>query len=260
LVDSHAHLSDPRFDPDRAAVLERARAAGVEPILTVGLGRSAIEFERTLELVEAHDHLWAALGLHPHEAAQASPQLLAELERLCQHPRLLAWGEIGLDYHDDHSPRTVQREVFRQQLRGARSLKLPVVIHCREAWEDCLAILEQDWANTGLGGVLHCFSGTLAQAQRASGWGFLISFAGNITFPRAQELRQVARHLTPDQMLIETDAPYLAPQAFRGKRNEPAYVVEVAAELARLHGCETEEMARVTQANFLRLFPRAQRS
>ena len=256
-TDSHAHLDDARFEEDRAAVLERARQAGVERILAIASGITASECERTLRLAAEHDFLWAAVGLHPHEARHASEELLTALARLAENPRVLAWGEIGLDYHYDHSPREVQQAVFRQQLQQARALKLPVIIHCREAWDDGLRILEDDWAASGLGGILHCFSGDTEVARRAHEWGFLISFAGNATFPRADNLRAAARAVPLEALLIETDCPYLAPQSVRGRRNEPAFVVEVAATLAGLHGVSREEMGARTSENFLRLFPRA---
>lgn len=256
-TDSHAHLADARFDADRAAALARARDAGVERILTVALGATPAEWESTLALAAEHDFLWAAVGLHPHEARHSSDALLADLDRLAAHGRVLAWGEIGLDYHYDHSPRVAQHEVFRRQLGLARARKLPVVVHCREAWDDCLEVLSEGWAASGLGGVLHCFSGTEAEARRALDWGFLISFAGNVTFPRADALRAVARSLPAESLLVETDCPYLAPQSRRGQRNEPAFVAEVAAELARLRGASREELGAQTSENFLRLFPSA---
>ncbi|MGH9803899.1 MAG: TatD family hydrolase [Candidatus Acidiferrales bacterium] len=256
-TDSHAHLDDARFAADLPAVLERARAGGVERILTISGGTNAEELSRAVRLAESHPHLWAAVGLHPHEARHLSDDLLAALETLARSPRVVAWGEIGLDYHYDHSPREVQREAFRRQLQSARALRLPVIIHCREAWDDCLKLLEVEWASSGLGGILHCFTGDTAAARRALDWGFLISFAGNVTFPRALNLHTVAREIPLDHLLVETDAPYLAPQPVRGKRNEPAYVVETAAALGRLHGVSGEEMGARTTENFLRLFPQA---
>lgn len=256
-TDSHAHLNDERFASDLAQVIEDARAAEVERILTIGLGTSSAEFESAIALAGKHPQCWAALGVHPHDAAQATPELLETLATLMDHPRILAWGEIGLDYHYDNSPRDIQKQVFRQQLQQARKLKLPIIIHCREAWKDCMEILGEEWAATGLGGILHCFSDTLATARQALGWGFLISFAGVVTFPKAEDLRAVAGALPLEVLLIETDCPYLAPQPWRGKRNEPAYVVEVASELARLHGISREEVGERTTENFLRLFPAA---
>jgi TatD DNase family protein len=214
--------------------------------------------EKTLLLAAEHEgFLWIAVGVHPHESRHSTPELLDELLSRAAQPRILAWGEIGLDYHYDHSPRDVQQEVFRQQLRRARGLDLPVLIHCREAWEDCLRILQEEWADSGLGGILHCFSGAAEVAAQAVEWGFLISFAGNVTFPKADDLRAAAAAVPLENLLIETDCPYLAPQAHRGRRNEPAYVVDVAAELGRLRGLSAEEMGERTTENFLRLFPRA---
>lgn len=256
-TDSHAHLADKRFDADRAQVLARAREAGVGRILTIAEGSQRDERERTLALAGGQDRLWVAVGVHPHEARHATEELLTEMEALARSSRLLAWGEIGLDYHYDHSPRDVQQAVFREQLQRARALQLPVILHCRQAWDDCLKILSQEWVASGLGGILHCFSGTTDIARQAVEWGFLISFAGNVTFPRAGNLREAAQAIPVQRLLIETDSPYLAPQAVRGKRNEPAHVVEVAAELGRLYGLTGEEMGARTSENFLRLFPRA---
>jgi TatD DNase family protein len=257
-TDSHAHLDAAGFDADREAVLQRAREAGVTRILTVAEATRPDDVEKTLLLAAEYDgFLWMAVGVHPHEARHANVELLDELASRATQRRLLAWGEIGLDYHYDHSPRDVQQEVFRQQLRRARGLDLPVLVHCREAWDDCLRILQEEWADSRLGGILHCFSGTAEVADQALGWGFLISFAGNLTFPKADALRAAAAVVPLEHLLIETDCPYLAPQAHRGRRNEPAYVVEVAAELGRLRGLSVEEMGERTTENFLRLFPRA---
>jgi len=258
-TDSHAHLDDERFDPDREAVLHRAREAGVTRILTIAEATRPTEVEKTLLLAAEHDgFLWVAVGVHPHEARHATDELLDELASRATQRRLLAWGEIGLDYHYDHSPRDVQQEVFRKQLQRARGLDLPVIVHCREAWDDCLRILNEEWGGAGSpAGILHCFSGTAEVAARATAWGFLISFAGTVTFPKAEDLRAAAAAVPLESLLIETDCPYLAPQAVRGKRNEPAFVVEVAAELGRVRGLTTEEMGKRTTENFLRLFPRA---
>ncbi len=256
-TDSHAHLDDERYSEDREEVVQNAGAAGVERILTIGLGTKQEDFQRTITLVEQNSNLWAALGIHPHDAKDASPALQATLEGMVQHRRVLAWGEIGLDYHYDNSPRKIQQKVFREQLQLARGRNLPVIIHCREAWEDCLGILDEEWASSGLGGIFHCFSGTEAEARKGIEQGFLISFAGVVTFAKADDLRGVAKSLPRESLLIETDCPYLAPKPHRGKRNEPAYVVEVAGELARLHGISPEEMGAATTENFLRLFPKA---
>ncbi|MGH9788269.1 MAG: TatD family hydrolase [Candidatus Acidiferrales bacterium] len=257
-TDSHAHLDDAKFDADRDAVLARAREAGVTCILTLAEATRPADVEKTLLLAAEHDgFLWVAAGVHPHEARHATDELLDELASRAGQRRLLAWGEIGLDYHYDHSPRNIQQEIFRKQLQRARGLDLPVIIHCREAWDDALRLLEDEWADSQLGGILHCFSGTAEVAAQAVAWGFLISFAGNVTFARAENLRAAAAAVPLQSLLIETDCPYLAPQSLRGKRNEPAHVVEVAAELGRLHGLSGEEMGERTTENFLRLFPRA---
>ncbi len=256
-TDSHAHLDNAQFDSDRAAVVERARAADVGCILTIAEATQPAAVEKTMLLLVEHNFIWMALGVHPHEARHATPALLDEVENLVKQPRVVAWGEIGLDYHYDHSPRDVQQSLFREQLQRARSLHLPVIIHCREAWADCLRTLEEEWASSGLGGILHCFGDTPETARRALNLGFLISFAGNVTFPRAEVLRTAAAALPLESLLIETDCPYLAPQNARGKRNEPAFVVETAAELGRLHHLSGEEIGARTSDNFLRLFPQA---
>jgi len=257
-TDSHAHLDDERFDADREAMLVRARDAGVTRILTIAEATRPAGVEKTLLLAAEHESfLWVAIGVHPHEARHATDELLDEILSRAAQRRVLAWGEIGLDYHYDHSPRDVQQDVFRKQLQRARGLDLPVLVHCREAWDDCLRLLQDEWADSKLGGVLHCFSGAPEVAAQAVAWGFLISFAGTLTFPKAENLRAAAVAVPLENLLIETDCPYLAPQAVRGKRNEPAFVVEVAAELSRLRGLSRDEMGERTTENFLRLFPRA---
>jgi TatD DNase family protein len=254
LVDSHAHIDCPQFDEDREAMLERARAAGVTTLLAIGTGPGPEKLDAAIPFAEQRDWIYATVGIHPHEAKEAAPEHYEQLERLAQHPRVIAWGEIGLDYHYDFSPRETQERVFREQLALARKAKLPVVIHCREAWADCVAILERGWRASGLGGILHCFSGTLEEARRGMEMGFLVSFAGNATYPKAQNLRDIARELPLERILIETDAPYLAPQAQRGKRNEPAYVAEVARTLATVRNLGFEEFAAATAENFHRFF------
>jgi TatD DNase family protein len=254
LIDSHAHLDFPQFDEDRAAVIERAREAGVAALLAIGTGPGPQKLDAAFPLAEQHDWIWATVGIHPHEAAQVTEEHMKTLESLSKHPRVIAWGEIGLDYHYDFSPREVQHVVFCRQLALARQEKLPVVIHCRDAWPDCLDILEQDWRSSGLGGILHCFTGTIEQARQGIEMGFLVSFAGNVTYPKAQNLRDVAAALPLDSLLIETDSPYLAPQQHRGRRNEPAYVAEVARTLGSVRNLAAEEMAALTAANFRRFF------
>jgi TatD DNase family protein len=254
LTDSHTHVDVSDFDADRDAMLERARAAGVQTILAIGNGPEIEKLGAAVPFAEKHDWIYAAAGIHPHEARHASEAHYAELERLARHPRLIAWGEIGLDYHYDHSPRDVQARVFREQLGLARTAKKPVIIHCREAWPDCLEILDQDWRRSGLGGIFHCFTGTEEEAHRGMDLGFMISFAGNVTFPKAQNLRDVAREIPLDRLLIETDSPFLAPPPHRGRRNEPAYVAEVARTIGNVRDLPATEVAEVTSANFRRFF------
>jgi TatD DNase family protein len=252
LVDSHAHVDSCDFDADRDAMLARARAAGVETILAIGGGPDALD--SSMPFAEGYDWIYAAAGIHPHEAALATPAHYEALSRLAKHPKFLAWGEIGLDYHYDHSPRDVQQRVFVEQLELARAAGKPVILHCREAWPDCLAQLEQHWRASGLGGIFHCFGGTVEEARRGIAMGFLVSFAGNVTYPKAQNLRDVAAGLPLDSLLIETDAPFLAPQGHRGRRNEPAYVAEVAKTLATVRNLAPAEVASLTAANFRRFF------
>lgn len=254
LIDSHAHIDFPQFDEDRDAMLQRARESGVNTLLAVGTGPGPEKLDAALPYAEQHEWIYTSIGIHPHEAKDATAQHFDELARLAQHPKVIAWGEIGLDYFYDHSPREVQATVFRSQMELASAAKLPVIIHCRDAWDDCLQQLEEEWAATSLGGVLHCFTGTLEHAQRGLEMGFMISFAGNSTFPKTQNLRDVARELPLDRILIETDAPYLAPQPYRGRRNEPAYVAEVAKTLAAVRNLPADEFAAATAANFRRFF------
>lgn len=255
IVDSHAHLEFAQFDADRDAVLDRARAAGVEMVLAIGSGTSPTErLDAAIPYTELHDWIYATIGIHPHDAKAATEGHFFRLDELAGHAKVIAWGEMGLDYYYDHSPRDVQQQVFRRQLSQAREARLPVVIHCRDAWQDCLGILDTDWRSSGLGGIFHCFTGGLAEARRGLDMGFLISFAGNLTYPKNQPIRDVAREIPLDQMLTETDSPFLAPQGRRGKRNEPAYVVEVARTLANVRDLGTDEVAAATAANFRRLF------
>jgi TatD DNase family protein len=255
IIDSHAHLEGAPFDDDRDAMLERARAAGVEALLAIGSGTPPTErLDAAIPFAEQHNWIYATIGIHPHDANVATDDHFAQLDTLTHNPRVIAWGEMGLDYHYDHSPRDVQAQVFRRQLVQARVAKRPVVIHCRDAWDDCLAILESDWKSSGLGGIFHCFTGTLEEARRGIEMNFMISFAGNVTYPKAQNLRDVARELPLDRLLTETDSPFLSPQGRRGKRNEPAYVVEVAQALANVRNLHRDEMAAITAANFKRFF------
>ena len=254
LIDSHAHVDVTDFDVDREAMLERAQMAGVRTLLAIGNGPEIEKLGAAVPYAEAHDWIYAAMGIHPHEARHVSEAHYAELDRLARHPRVIAWGEIGLDYHYDHSPRDIQAEVFRHQLEQARAARKPIIIHCREAWPDCLKILDQDWRSSGLGGIFHCFAGTIEEARVGIDMGFLVSFAGNITYPKNQNLRDAARDLPLDRLLIETDSPFLAPVPNRGRRNEPAHVAEVARTIANVRNLTADSVAGVTAENFRRFF------
>ena len=255
-IDSHCHIDGPEYDVDREEVIARARDAGVTTMLNVGTGDpNSGAFERAVELAEKHKNIFAAIGVHPHDAKLFDDAAETRLTNLFKQSRkVIAWGEIGLDYHYDHSPREVQREVFKRQLRIARSLDLPVVIHSREADDETIDLLRDELSDYPRAGVLHCFGGSLQMARAAIQLGFFISFAGNLTFKKAEELRDIARQLPLDRLLIETDCPYLTPVPYRGKRNEPARVVETAGCLAALHRKELEEIGRITSENFRRLF------
>ncbi len=254
LIDSHAHLDFPQFDDDRAEVLERARRAGVQTVLAIGSGPGPEKLDAAVPYAEEYDWIYATVGIHPHESRLAHEEHYAKLAELAQNPRVIAWGEIGLDYHYEFSPRDVQHVVFRRQMELARAAKLPIIIHCRDAWADCLGLLESEWRSSGLGGIFHCFTGTLEDARHGVELGFLVSFAGNVSYPKAQSLRDIARDLPLDRILIETDAPFLAPQPYRGKRNEPAYLAEVARTLGSVRNLPGDDVARITAANFRRFF------
>jgi len=250
LVDSHAHLDDSEFDADRAEVIERARDAGLHSILIAGGGGSADRLDSPLAVAENYDWIYASAGVHPHEARHFTDSHAAKIAELAQHRKVVAVGEIGLDYYYDHTSRDVQKQVLIRQMDLARDLSRPIIIHCRDAWPDLREIAADHWAATGLGGILHCFTGSLEDARRFLDWGFWISFAGNLTFKKAENLREVARALPLDRLLTETDSPYLAPIPYRGRRNEPAYVRGVTQELARLHNLNEEELGRRVLENF----------
>lgn len=255
-IDSHAHIDGSEYDADRDEVVQRAREAGVNIILNVGTGDPhSGDLERAVALAEKHQGIYAAIGTHPHDARLFDDRAEARIRNLIQESsKVIAWGEIGLDYHYDNSPRDVQREVFRRQLRAARDCSLPVVIHTREADDDTIEILRAEYQGAARGGIMHCFGGSLQLAETAMGLGFLISFSGNITFKKAQDIREVAARIPLDRLLVETDCPYLSPEPFRGRRNEPARVVEVARFLGELNGVGVSEVAQVTSSNFQRLF------
>ncbi len=259
-IDSHAHLDGEQFDGDREQVIARGREAGVSTIVAIGSGTGPGSLDCGVRLAEKYEGLYATIGIHPHEAQLARDEDFDELAVLAKRPKVIAWGEIGLDYFYDHSPRDVQQRVFVRQMELARAAKLPIVIHCRpsqdseNAWEDCLRLIGENWASAGIGGVLHCFTGKWEQAKAALDMGFMISFAGNVTFPKAQQIRDAALQVPLDRMFIETDSPYLAPVPHRGKRNEPAFVVETAGKLGELRGLSREEVGEQTAQNFRRFF------
>ncbi len=250
IVDSHCHLDDEKFADDFEAVVERALAAGVTRMMAIGTGNGPPDLEVAVRLAEAHECFYATVGVHPHDAAKATPATFDGLRALAAHPKVLAVGEIGLDYHYDFSPREVQREVFGEQLRLAAEAEKPVVIHTREAWEDTLRMLDEHPPRTL---VMHCFTGGAEEARQALSRGFYLSFGGVLTFPKAENVREAAR-LTPDErLLVETDAPYLAPVPHRGKRNEPAFLVDTVRRLAEVRGTTAEEIASLTTRNFARI-------
>jgi TatD DNase family protein len=265
-IDSHAHLEGNRYDSDREEVLARAKQNGIEAYLAIGNGEGPSTADCGIRLAEKYDgkpefpRIWASVGIHPHEATLANESADVQLLEWAQHPRIIAWGEIGLDYFYDHSPRDLQKSVFTQQMELAQTAKLPIIIHCRpsenseNAWDDCLTIIADQWTQTGLGGILHCFTGSVEHARRALDMGFMISFAGNITFPKAQPIRDAAQIVPLDRMLIETDSPYLAPIPNRGKRNEPSFVKEVARQIGELRGLSAEEIGALTTKNFYNFF------
>jgi TatD DNase family protein len=254
-VDSHAHIDGQEFDADREEVIQRAHEAGVSLILNVGTGDPhSGAFERAVQLGRDHESVFTAIGTHPHDARLYDDAAEEKIKNLINNEHVIAWGEIGLDFHYDNSPRDVQVAAFKRQLRAARECDLPVVIHTREAEAETIDILRSEYDGAQRRGVFHCFSGSRELAQRANEIGFMISFSGIVTFKKADELRAVAKEVPLDRLLIETDCPYLTPIPYRGKRNEPAYVVEVARCLATLHDVNIEEMARISTENFNRFF------
>jgi TatD DNase family protein len=266
LVDSHAHLDSPRYADDREAMLARAAEAGVGTVLSIGIGEGPAEMHQALEICRAFNgrpgmpRLYASAGVYPHATPEIDDAILLKLDALLAEPEVIACGEIGLDYYHEGAPRAVQREGLIRQLEIAAARKRPIAIHCRgtnestDAWDDLFLVLEEFWRRTGLGGIMHCFGAGWPQAQRALEMGFLISFAGNLTYAKAQPLRDVAAQVPIESLLVETDAPWLAPGPHRGKRNEPAMVTETARVLAGLKDVSEGEIGRVTTKNFFRLF------
>jgi len=253
LVDSHCHLDDKQFDTDRAVVLERARSAELKYLLAIGTGEGPPDLTAGVRLAELHSFIYATVGVHPNDAEKATPDTFRHLETLLRHHKVKAMGEIGLDYHWGVSKET-QLPIFRQQLQIAAEARLPVVIHTRDAWDDTLEELKKHWAPSGLGCLMHCFTGNAKQAQECVDLGFSLAFGGVTTFPKSVPIQEAARLVPADRMLLETDSPYLAPVPYRGKRNEPAYVVHTAKVIAALRGVSTEELAAETTKNFERFF------
>ena len=281
LIDSHSHLDSERFADDRAAMLARAFEAGVGAVLAIGIGEGPAQMHQALDLCREFNgqpnlpRLYASAGIYPHNTHEADDAALAKLDTLLAEPEVIACGEIGLDYYHEGAPHDVQRRGLIRQLEIAAARKRPILIHCRpkdagvpsdgpsllgskddttDAWDDLFEVLDQHWQPTGLGGIMHCFGAGWEQARRSLDMGFLVSFAGNLTYPKAQPLRDVAARMPLDGVLVETDAPWLAPSPNRGKRNEPAWVRETALVLAGLLGVEAEELALATTKNFCKLF------
>ncbi|MBZ4654542.1 MAG: hydrolase TatD [Peptococcaceae bacterium] len=251
LFDTHAHLDDKQFAQDREEVIQRAKDGGVELIVNVGYNLTSAK--RTLALVEKYDFIYGSVGLHPHDAKDGDDRTLTELKRMAQHPKIVALGEMGLDYYWNHSPHEVQKEVFRKQIALAKELKLPIIIHDRDAHQDILNIVKEEGAKE-VGGIFHCYSGSWPMAREVMKLGFYISLAGPVTFHNAQKPKEVAKEVPLDYLLIETDCPYLAPVPYRGKRNEPLYVAKVAEMIAEVKGIPVEKVAEATKENGKRVF------
>lgn len=256
LIDSHCHIDGEQFDGDRDEVVRRAKDVGVVAMLNVGTGDpNTDDFSRAVAVAEKYDNVYAAVGVHPHDAKLYDDKAENHLLELVNSSRkVIAWGEIGLDYYYDHSPRDVQRAVFVRQIRKARELGLPIIIHSRDADDETVEILTAECSWDGFRGIMHCFGGTPQMADDLVSVGFMISFAGNVTFKKAENLREAARVVPLDRLLVETDCPFLTPVPFRGKRNEPAFVVNTAGFLADLLGVEPLALAEQTTKNFLNLF------
>lgn len=257
LVDSHCHIDGDAFDADRDDVVRRALDAGVVAMLNVGTGDPrSDDFRRAVAVAEKYDNVFVSVGVHPHDAKlydDAAEDHLVELVR--SSDKVIAWGEIGLDFYYDHSPRDVQRDVFRRQIRKARELDLPIIVHSRDADDETVEILTEECSYDGFrGGIMHCFGGTATMAEALMKIGFLISFAGNVTFKKAENLRAAARVVPLEKLLVETDCPFLTPVPFRGKRNEPAFVEHTARFLSEFYGIELQLFARQTTRNFVDFF------
>jgi TatD DNase family protein len=257
LVDSHCHLDFPDFEEDRAALVDRAAAAGVGAMVTIST--RVRRFDRLRAIVEADERIWCSVGTHPHQAGEEADVPIEDILRLAEHPRVVAIGEAGLDYHYDYAPRGDQMAGFRRHIEAARITGLPLVIHARSADEDVARTLEEEMGKGAFTAVLHCFSSGAELARRGLALGLYVSFSGILTFRASDELRAIAAEVPLDRLLVETDAPFLSPMPLRGKRNEPAHVVHTAAALAAVKGVAPEAIAAVTTDNFYRLFSRAER-
>lgn len=258
LVDSHCHLSFPDYQDDFDAVMARAEAAGVRVMLTISTKLS--DFPNVLRIAESHANVWCTVGVHPHEAEDEGAEVRVEhLIKLTRHPKVVGIGETGLDYHYEHSPREAQKAAFRTHIAAAREVGLPLVVHSRNAEADTVGILEEEMGKGAFTGLIHCFTGTDALADGALALGFYISLSGILTFKKADALRETARKIPLARLLVETDAPYLAPMSYRGKRNEPAYTAETASVAAELFGLDAHAFNEATTANFFRLFTKTTR-
>ncbi|MBL5768923.1 hydrolase TatD [Heyndrickxia sporothermodurans] len=251
LFDTHVHLNDSQYAEDLEVVIQNAKEAGVSNMVVVGFDRPTIT--KAMELVETYEFLYASVGWHPVDAIDMTEQDLAWIEQLAKHPKVVALGEMGLDYHWDKSPKYIQKDVFRKQIRLAKKVKLPIIIHNREATQDIVDILKEEDAKE-VGGIMHCFSGSTEVAKECIDMNFFISLGGPVTFKNAKKPKEVASEIPLSHLLIETDCPYLAPHPYRGKRNEPAYVKLVAEQIAMIKGIPLEEVAKITNRNAKRLF------
>ncbi len=255
LVDSHCHLDYLAAGPERDAVIARARAAGVGTMLTIST--KITEFPLVRSIAESDPDIWCSVGIHPHEAAAEPDTAAAQLAELARHPKVIGIGETGLDFYYEHSPRDRQAEVFRAHAAAARATGLPLIVHTRDADPETIRMLQEEVEKGPLTGVIHCFSTGRELAETAIEIGFYISLSGIVTFKNAEPLRAIVRDLPMERILVETDAPYLAPVPLRGKPNEPAYIVHTATEVARIKGCTVRELSETTTANFHRLFAKA---
>ena len=253
LVDSHCHLDDNQYDDDRAAVLSRAEEAGLQYMLSIGTGNGPPDLEVAIRQAERSPAILATVGVHPNDAQKISETTFPHLERLLRHPKVVGVGEIGLDYHWG-IPKSDQEPLFRRQLQMAAAANMPVIIHTRDAWDDTIAVLQSEWSPAHPPCIMHCFTGDAAQAEVALSLGCYLAFGGVATFPKAGAIREAAGITPGDRLLLETDAPYLAPVPFRGKRNEPSYVLHTANVLAEARRQSVEDLAAQTTANFERIF------